>query len=184
MSAAKFTFLCILAGSILHCGIPHAVGNSLSNVCDYAHLSDCIRDGLVRIRNHKSVEEHTLPILNVMALEAETNDYPKRPKGNEGKVDTHPLQPDDESHTLCKWHYELDEDHLRIPVYVVKAIPDDAMHDSQQDHHFSNGKQCQCSPVSVDLPVTLFHTCSSGKEEWAIEKMSVNAGYTCKRITS
>lgn len=173
-SAAKLTFLCILASSILQCAMAHPVDMSLSNVCDYAHLSKCVWEDLVKIRNEKSVASYTLPILDIMALEVASAGYVKSPRSKQDQPNIHILQ---HRNSVCKWSYKLDVDYLRVPVHVATAVLDDA---STSRYYHIGAKTCQCVPVKVKLPVTTFHTCSSGKEKWRMEKMNVNAGYTCK----
>ena len=177
MSAARLAFLCILAGSSLNYGAAYPVGNSLSNVCDYAHLSKCIWDDLVTIRSRRSASQtHTLSILNTNGM-GTRSDNTKQRKADEDKINTHFWQP---KPTICQWHYELDADYLRVPVYVLRAVLDDKRSDSNA-YNLNRGS-CQCSPIEVKLPVSMFHTCSNGQEEWVMEKLSVNAGYTCRWI--
>lgn len=179
MSAARLAFLCILAGSLLSSGTARPAGNFLGNVCDYAHLPECIWDDLVRIRSRRSAPQtHTLSILNTMGLGTGSGNT-RQHKVDEDKINTHPWQPKD--NTICKWHYEFDTDYLRIPVYVLRAVLDDERSVSE-DYHLNSEGSCQCSPIKVKLPVSMFDTCSNGQEEWTMEKMSVDVGYTCNWI--
>ena len=174
LSAAKLTLVCIVASFILQCAMAHPVDTSLTNVCDYAHLPRCIWEDLVQIRNQKSAASYTLlPILDIMALEVESAGYVKHPRSKQDQPSTLDWQ---HRISLCKWSYKLDVDYLRVPVHVATAVLDGA---STSTQHL-NTKNCECVPVKVKLPVTTFHTCSSGKEKWTMKKMSVNAGYTCK----
>lgn len=176
ISAAKLTFLGILASSILQCAMSHPMDTSLSNVCNYAHSSKCLWEDLVKIRNQKSVASR-LSVLDIMALEVGSAGYVKRPRSKQDQPKTQLWQ---QRNSICKWFYQLDVDYLRVPVHVATAVLDDASASSTY-HVDTKYKSCQCVPLKVKLPVTTFHTCSSGKEEWTMEKMSVNVGYTCKQ---
>ena len=183
-AAAKFAFVSVLVGSSLNYGTACPVG--FSNVCKYDNLPGCVWADLVRFRSRTEGSKNTLSTLDITAMEPGQGNKVSPNKQCTDNDDSTKTESMDlvQGHPLCNWQYEAETDHLRAPVSVVKAVmnkeeKNKEYHLVHTGKHSQSRKTCQCSPITVKLPVSRFHTCNNGKEEWTVEKTTVTVGYTC-----